>query len=241
MIWKKSRVLSKPSVPSALIVCATNHQKSGSALVRIVRFIRIGWVITRTDRELGASLSRKKKPMDSVKIVGGHGDRRERDFYPTPPDCTEALLNYLGVRPKPLGKAWECAAGDGHISRVLRRYGYEVIESDIQTGTDFLTADLPHGAEWIITNPPFNLAEAFIRKALSFNVPVALLLKSQFWHSKKRYPLFCSAPPIFSLASDMEAGLYGARRVTSRHDVVCVGSRVRGWRNTLQAARKTIV
>lgn len=144
-------------------------------------------------------MSRKKKPMDSVKIVGGHGDRRERDFYPTPPDCTEALLNYLGVRPKPLGKAWECADGDGHISRVLRRYGYEVIESDIQTGTDFLTADLPHGAEWIITNPPFNLAEAFIRKALSFNVPVALLLKSQFWHSKKRYPLFMQAPPFLVL------------------------------------------
>ena len=181
-------------------------------------------------------MSRKKKPMDSVKIVGGHGERRERDFYPTPPDCTEALLDYLSVRPKPLGKAWECAAGDGHISRVLRHYGYEVVESDIQTGTDFLTADLPQGAEWIITNPPFNLAEAFIRKALSFNMPVALLLKSQFWHSKKRYPLFCSAPPIFGLTSHMEAGLHGARRVTSRHDVVRLGSRVCRRRYALQTA-----
>lgn len=174
--------------------------------------------------------------MDSVKIVGGHGERRERDFYPTPPDCTEALLDYLSVRPKPLGKAWECAAGDGHISRVLRRYGYEVVESDIQTGTDFLTADLPQGAEWIITNPPFNLAEAFIKHALSFEIPCAFLLKSQFWHSKKRYPLFCSAPPIFGLASDMGAGLYGARRVTSRHDLVRVGSRVCRRRYALQTA-----
>ena len=116
-------------------------------------------------------MSRKKKPMDSVKIVGGHGERRERDFYPTPPDCTEALLDYLSARPKPLGKAWECAAGDGNISRVLRRYGYDVVESDIQTGQDFLTADLPNGVGWIITNPPFNQAEAFIKHALSFEIP----------------------------------------------------------------------
>lgn len=137
--------------------------------------------------------------VDAVKIVGGNGNRHERDFYPTPSDCTEALLSYLSVRREPLGKAWECAAGDGNISRVLRRWGYEVVESDIQTGTDFLTADLPNGVGWIITNPPFNQAEAFIRHALSFKIPFAFLLKSQYWHSKKRLPLFTEAPPSLIL------------------------------------------
>lgn len=138
--------------------------------------------------------------LDSVKMtVGGHGERHDRDFYPTPSDCTEALLKYLSVRPIPLGTAWECACGDGNITKVLKHYGYDVVESDIATGTDFLTAPLPTGVGWIVTNPPFNLAEQFIRRAISFDIPFAFLLKSQFWHSKKRYPLFCSAPPSLVL------------------------------------------
>ena len=120
-------------------------------------------------------------------------------------------------------KAWECAAGDGAIVRVLEQNGWSVVGTDIASGTDFLTADLPDGVEWIITNPPFNLAEAFIRRAVQHRVKFAFLLKSQYWHSKKRLPLFTEAPPVIDPTSHMEAGLHGARSVTSRHDVVCLG------------------
>ena len=137
---------------------------------------------------------------DYAKIVGAHGSRRERDFYPTPPECTQALITFLEGEKIRLGRVWECAAGDGHIVRVLEQNGYDVVASDIITGTDFLTAGLPDGGvDFILTNPPFLLAEAFIRKAISFHIPFAFLLKSQFWHSKKRYPLFAEHPPAYVL------------------------------------------
>ena len=37
--------------------------------------------------------------IDGIKIVGGKGERRALDFYPTPPECTKALLKYLNLKP----------------------------------------------------------------------------------------------------------------------------------------------
>ena len=137
---------------------------------------------------------------DYAKIIGAHGLRRNRDFYPTPPECTQALINFLENEGITIGRVWECASGDGHIVRVLEQNRYDVIASDIITGTDFLSAKIPEGgADFIITNPPFVLAEQFIRKAMSFNIPFAFLLKSQFWHAGKRYPLFVERPPSYVL------------------------------------------
>lgn len=41
-------------------------------------------------------------------------------------------------------------------------------------------------ADWIITNPPFSLAEAFIRRAAELGKPFAFLLKSQYWNATCR-------------------------------------------------------
>ncbi|MDD3041294.1 hypothetical protein [Bacteroides sp.] len=136
-------------------------------------------------------------------INGGNSDygRVGSDFYPTPPEATQALIDFLGI---PKGRViWEPACGEGHMSEVLVRNGYTVISTDLNeccgtSGIDFTTADLTP-CDWIITNPPFNLAEQFIRKAWSFEKPFALLLKSQYWHSKKRYPLFRECTPSFIL------------------------------------------
>lgn len=131
---------------------------------------------------------------DSIKIVGGHGKRRELDFYPTPPECTSALIEYLKL--KPGLTVWEPAAGEGHMARVLSEHGLTVISTDIQTGTDFLTASLPdESISWIITNPPFCRSVEFIRHCSELKRPFALLLKSQYWHSAKRKPLFDEIRP----------------------------------------------
>src|SRR6185503_16161030 len=52
------------------------------------------------------------------------------------------------------------------------------------------------GSDAIITNPPFNLAEEFIRKSISEVPLVAMLLKSNFWHTKKRLKLFEETTPV---------------------------------------------
>ena len=82
----------------------------------------------------------------------------------------------------------------GHIVNVLSENGYKVIATDIQTGTDFLTAE-NKDCDWIITNPPFSLAEQFIERCANANVPFALLLKAHFWNAKRRLALFEKYPP----------------------------------------------
>ena len=130
--------------------------------------------------------------MQSNKIIGAdNGKRRERDFYPTPPECTQALVNYLNLPHNTV--IWECASGNGDMAKVFRDNGYKVIETDILYGQDFMTHS--EKCDWIVTNPPFNQAEQFIKRAISFNVPFAFLLKSQYWHSRKRLDLFRENPP----------------------------------------------
>lgn len=139
----------------------------------------------------------------SVTLANG-GDkakRRELDFYPTPPEVTAALMEFLRMKPCVV---WEPACGGGHMAEVIKRYGHEVIASDIRdtgygkAGLDFMGA-VPIPCDAIITNPPFNLSEQFIRKALFCAPVVAMLLKSQYWHAQKRVRLFDEFPPAWVL------------------------------------------
>lgn len=140
-----------------------------------------------------------EKQLLGSRIAGGNTaySRNKSDFYPTPPEATQALLDFLDLDEKTV--IWEPACGEGHMVDVLRANGMEVVATDIQTGTDFLKYDLPKLVEFIITNPPFSLAEQFIRTASSHGVPFAFLLKSQYWHSKKRYQLFKECKPTYIL------------------------------------------
>lgn len=133
------------------------------------------------------------------RICGGNTayKRNASDFYPTPPEATQALLNFLRL---PEGTTvWEPACGEGHMVEIMEQNRLEVIGTDIQTGTDFLQAEAPEDVQWIITNPPFSLAEEFIRKSAECKVPFAMLLKSQYWHAARRVALFSTIPPAYVL------------------------------------------
>ena len=133
------------------------------------------------------------------RICGGNTayKRNASDYYPTPPDATQALLDFLKLQQGT--KIWEPACGEGHMVEVLRGNGLDVVGTDINLGVDFLTANIPDGTEWIITNPPFSLAEQFIRKCAEHGVPFAMLLKSQYWHAAKRVALFSDVKPSYIL------------------------------------------
>lgn len=99
---------------------------------------------------------------------------------------------------------WEPAAGEGDMLETIRACGYGgSFGTDISEGFDFLSPDIFKrlfvGFDWIITNPPFALAEEFIRKAASLGKPFAFLVKSQFWHAKRRLSLFDEFPPSYIL------------------------------------------
>ena len=100
----------------------------------------------------------------ALSIVGSsrkNGDREENDFYPTPSYAVEELLK----REVFIGNIWECACGEGDISKVFKNKGFEVISTDlIDRGygeqLDFLKSDVV--ADNIITNPPYKTSLDFV-------------------------------------------------------------------------------
>lgn len=125
--------------------------------------------------------------------------RSDRDFYPTPPDATTALMLAHDLSETVV---WEPACGNGSMARVIANHCKRVYCSDIEPQMeadrlDFLTVEaMPDGSEAIITNPPFAIAEAFIEHAFRLQPRFfALLLKSQFWHAAKRLAVFEAWPP----------------------------------------------
>jgi hypothetical protein len=131
------------------------------------------------------------------KIIGG-GDpakRKAHDFYPTPPEVTHALLELIQPILHPDSIIWEPACGDGDMQNAIAGRGFKVLGTDIQNGFDFLTMEPPFDYDWIITNPPFSSSEAFIRRAHRTGKPFCMLLKSQYWHSAKRFNLFTECVP----------------------------------------------
>ncbi len=126
--------------------------------------------------------------------------RKERDLYETPEWVTEVISSHAGATGD--GPIWEPACGSGKMARVLRRY-FDVFESDIESGTDFLqTRTAPHtGMKRIITNPPYELATEFCEHALRLMEPsngrVAMLLRTDFDHAKSRSHLFGNCPAFY--------------------------------------------
>ena len=114
-------------------------------------------------------------------------DLEGADFYPTPRWATFALID----NEKFSGDIWECACGDGAMTRVLQETGEQVISSDLydrgfgEIGHDFLKTNRKY--DNIITNPPFNSAEGFVDKALSqARSKFALLLRLAFLEGANR-------------------------------------------------------
>ena len=126
------------------------------------------------------------------KIQGDNGDREENDFYPTPERATEELLKRININ----GVTWECACGDGAISKLLPG---EIISTDLidrgygEPYVDFLKTIKK--VDWIITNPPYRYATEFAKHAIKCADNVALLCKIQFLEGVKRHKFFKEYPP----------------------------------------------
>ena len=133
------------------------------------------------------------KTQTSLSIVGSsraNGERQKDDFYPTPPQATIELLK----REEFIGNIWECACGEGHMSKVFLDFGHEVKSTDlIYRGygevADFFQA--PYVADNIITNPPYGMALEFVLEAKKKSRrKIAMFLKTVFLESEKRREMF---------------------------------------------------
>jgi len=122
-------------------------------------------------------------------------EREKDDFYPTPPMATERLLDVEKFD----GDIWECACGDGAISKVLEQHNYKVYSTDLinrnygETGIDFLMET--QKCDNIITNPPFKLSLPFVYKAIELaNKKVAFLCRITFLEGVARKKMFQETP-----------------------------------------------
>lgn len=138
--------------------------------------------------------------MDKLNLHSGgksNEDRRDLDYYPSPPEVTRALMDFICIPEGSLIR--EPACGEGYMSRVIEGYGHNVIGTDIQFGDNYFDTTLEQKVDAIITNPPFKHAEDFIKKAIGEADIVAMVLKSQYWHAKKRLKLFREHKPTYIL------------------------------------------
>lgn len=132
-----------------------------------------------------------------VQAIAPDPEQREKDdFYPTPPEGTEALLRRVEFD----GPIWEPACGDGAISEVLLAAGHSVISSDLvdrgygEPRIDFLMETKPRAPN-VITNPPFKLLVPFIEKALALTTgKVAILARLAVLEGAARRRLYESTP-----------------------------------------------
>ncbi len=119
------------------------------------------------------------------------------DFYPTPDWATHALVENERFD----GTIWEPACGDGTMSQVLATTGCDVYSSDLYDrgfgtpGEDFLQSTKLF--DNVVTNPPYNSAEGFVKVGLkSARKKVALLLRLAFLEGANRQKtIFNPTPP----------------------------------------------
>jgi hypothetical protein len=105
----------------------------------------------------------------------------------TPNYALDPLLPYL--RRFQGATVWEPAVGSGNIDGVLRRQGFGVVSSDISTGVDFLTVE-PPAHDLHVTNPPYSLKFAWLRRCYDLGRPFALLLPVEAIGAKSAQILF---------------------------------------------------
>lgn len=154
-----------------------------------------------------------------VRFIGSHNlsetDRETNDYYATSPVAAEQLIQIENLDKN----IWECACGEGHLSKVFTDHGYTVKSTDLIDrgygigGVDFLAQTEPFNGD-IVTNPPYKYAEDFIVKALDL-IPngnkVCLILKLQFLEGRKRKELFKKYPPktVWVSSSRIKHGMNG--------------------------------
>lgn len=132
-------------------------------------------------------------------------EREQNDYYATDPVALELLLQ----KEQFSKNVWECACGEGHLSRVLEKNGYQVYSTDLidrgygTGGVDFLAVNQKFDGD-IVTNPPYKYAKEFVEHAIDViddGHKVAMLMRLLFLEGKSRRELFEKYPPKYVYVS----------------------------------------
>lgn len=112
------------------------------------------------------------------------------DEWYTPPEAVELIVPYLvggGIHKVlcPFDKE------DSEFVKVLRREGFDVTYSHIDTGTDFFDIDNLADYDAIVSNPPFSKRQAILERLFESKVRFAMILNfNGLFDNKSRWELF---------------------------------------------------
>lgn len=154
-------------------------------------------------------------------------ERESNDYYATEPKALEEIINKLNLDKN----VWECACGEGHLSEVLKRYGFNVYSSDLVFrnygvgGVDFLKQTNTWQGD-ILTNPPYKFAKEFVEHAMEIigeGYKVVMFLKLQFLEGKGRRKMFEKYPPkyVYVSSSRLHCAMNGDFEKYSKSNAVC--------------------
>ena len=148
---------------------------------------------------MGTSMQNK-----SYAVMAQRMDPKDsRDDFPTPPWATRSLMEYVIPGRGRLKTCLEPACGAGHMAKVLTEYfdqvsAYDKYDYGFGHIEDFLDNKfIDKSFDWVITNPPFNLAERFVLSSMNIaREGVAILARTVFIESVGRYNrIFRDRPP----------------------------------------------
>lgn len=171
------------------------------------------------EREQSKDWTGNRKTVFATLGASNHTDReREKhDYYATEPKAVELLLAEEQFSPI----IWECACGEGHLSKAIENHGYAVISTDLiyrgygePESLDFLKETFTDFEGDIITNPPYRYALEFVKQALQTvqsGRKVAMFLRLQFLEGKNRKQFFLQNPPrtVYVSSSRLKCALNG--------------------------------
>lgn len=143
-------------------------------------------------------------PRNAMSVMAHRvGDGRGANFFPTPPWGARAGAELIKRLDPAARTAWEPACGAMHMAHGLGDYFETVHASDayLYDGNaihDFLTpGPAPVEVDWIVTNPPFGPAEAFVRRAWPLaRRGVAMLMRAGMMESAGRHALLYRDCPL---------------------------------------------
>lgn len=123
---------------------------------------------------------------------------RTLDFFPTPPWGSRAGAEVLLALDPSCRTVREPACGEMHMAGPLGEY-FDVLASDVHAHgpntpvkdwLDDAAWDHPIDCDWIMTNPPFGIAEEFVTRGLRrARRGVALLVRLAFLEGGERYKI----------------------------------------------------
>jgi hypothetical protein len=147
------------------------------------------------------------QPYENYAVANKRHDKKDNvSDFPTPCWATRALMAYVlnNINSQEL-IAWEPSCNRGYMVKPLREFFAHVVATDLHDygqnlKLDFLTvskAEIPHPVHWIVSNPPYHIAQDFIMKALEISdMGVAMLVRTNFLEGQKRFnQLFRYLPP----------------------------------------------